>query len=141
MRIALLALLVGCSSGSDGPGVIGSPTDVSTTPGTYAGYRVVSPCPTMLHATLGVIGIGSVVVSGDSVSRFGLQLERELTDLHSIWGGGGIALGCEPSVSTSLMLDDWRDVDTVIDRTGAFLTDHDLALQVSITVSSVPAPE
>jgi hypothetical protein len=141
MRIALLALLVGCTHGSDGPGVIGSPTDVSTTPGTYAGYRVVSPCPSMLHATLGVIGTGSVALSDDSVSQLGLQLERELTDLPSIWGGGGIALGCEPGVSTSLMLDDWRDVDTVIDRAGAFLKDHDLALQVSITVSSVPVPD
>ena len=77
----------------------------------------------------------------DDLWKLGNELSLDLTDVHSIWGRGGIATGCEPGFSTSVELDDWRDVDTVIARAAAFVTARDLALQVTVTVDGIPVPD
>ena len=41
---------------------------------------------------------------------------------------------------TNVWLSDWRDVDTVIVRVGAWLRANDYALQVGIGVEGIPVP-
>lgn len=141
MRVGMLCVaLAACVQEHHGPGVLGSPADVTTPAGQYTGYRVVTACP-MSFVSIGVIGTGSVAITDNAqISQIGQQLRSQLTDVTSIWGWGGAALGCEPGVGTELDLDDWRDVDPLIVRVGAFLHEHDYALQVNLTVESIPVP-
>jgi hypothetical protein len=139
-HLALALLLTACIQEHHGPGTTGSPADVTTPPGDYAGYRVVMPCANP-YPTIGVIGTGSVAVTDTSeISAAGQELKSRLVDVASIWGWGGNALGCESGIGTAIDLSNWREVDTVIARTGAWLVDHDYALQVSIDVSGPPVP-
>ena len=55
-----------------------------------------------------------------------------------MFGGAGYGVQCHTGVGTSVDLNDWRDVDLVIARIGAFLGERDLSLQVGISVSGVP---
>ena len=138
-RAGILCIaLAGCLHQPEEPGVLGSRSDVTTAPGNYTGYRVVTACPTTF-ASVGVVGTGTIAVTQVAqISEVGQQLQREISDISSIWGWGGYGLVCEPGVGTEIDLDDWRDVDMVIDRVGAFLHAHDYALQVGITVGSIP---
>lgn len=143
-RVGVIGLLVvgagACLEMPEGTPVEGTPADVTTVPGDYVGYRVVTACP-QTHVTFGVIGLGATVVTDvDTVAALGAELETQLTDVTSIWGSGGYGLGCEPGIATQLSLSSWRDVDQVIARTGEFLRTRDLALQVAIDVSSIPVP-
>jgi hypothetical protein len=144
VRTSLLVVigLVGCVQNTpDGPRVIGSPNDVATAPGTYDGYRVVMPCP-QPGTSLGVDGTGTTVLAKVAdIEAAGETLLAQFHDLPSVFGGAGYGLVCEPGVGTSLMLDDWRDVDTVIARTGTWLHDQNLSLQVGVMVSSIPVPD
>jgi hypothetical protein len=139
MRCLLLAVLGACSvAPEDAHDVVGSPDDVATIPGAYAGYRVVAPCATTAFA-LGVSGTGSVAITDTTaISAAGQSLATELADVSSIWGWGGYGLACEPGIGTQILLDDWTQVDTVIARTGAWLAARDLALQVAIEVGPPP---
>ncbi len=138
-RAAILCIvLAGCDPAPETVGVLGSRSDVSTRAGSYSGYRVVMACPTTA-VNVGVIGTGSVAVTDvNAIAHAGEELQAQLIDIRSIWGSGGYGLVCEAGVGTSISLDDWRDVDAVIARAGAFLEARDLALQVGITVGSVP---
>jgi hypothetical protein len=139
---AIALLLTACiEDRGDGPGTVGSPDDVATLPGDYNGYRVVMPCGNS-WSDVGVIGTGSVAVTDvNAISAAGADLKLRLVDIASIWGWGGYALACEPGVGTLIDLSDWRDVDTVISRTAAWLVEHDYALQVSIGVGGIPVPD
>src|SRR5688572_5521423 len=112
MRWLAVVWLAACVDSSAGEaGVWGSPTDVATAPGTYAGYRVVSPCPEG-RRDVGVIGMGAFAAdTQEEVTRVGDDLLELLGDLPSVWGGGGYSLGCEAGVGTTVYMDDWRDVD------------------------------
>lgn len=139
--IAIALLLVGCIEEHEGPGVTGSPADVVTPPGDYVGYRVVMPC-TNPFPDVGVTGTGSVVLTQTSeISAAGQDLKLALGDVASIWGWGGAALACESGVGTAIWLSDWRDVDVVIARAGAWLVAHDYNLQVGVGVDGVPVPQ
>jgi hypothetical protein len=138
--VAMATMVAGCLDQDRGPGVVGSIDDVTTTSGTFVGYRVNTACP-QPYATFGVIGTGSLVLTTiHDVSAAGAVLHDELADVTSIWGWGGFALGCEPGAATTLSLSSWRDIDAVIVRTGEWLRSHDLALQVAIDVGSPPVP-
>ncbi len=121
--------------------MIGSRADVTTQPGTYVGYRVDTTCANHF-ADLGVIGTGTQAVTEvAAISAAGQDLRTRLVDLVSIWGYGGYGLACESGVGTQIELSDWRDVDAVLARTGAWLAEHDYALQVGITVDSIPVAD
>lgn len=141
MRLIAIALLLSaCVEEHHGPGVVGSSEDMATPPGDYAGYRVVTSCGGT-WTDVGVIGTGSVAVTDTAaIGAAGHDLRTHLADLASIWGWGGYGLVCEPGVGTQIYLSDWRDVDTVIARTGAWLHEHDYALQVGVSVEGVPVP-
>ncbi len=141
MRLIAIALLLSaCIEDHHGPGVVGSSTDVTTPPGDYAGYRVVTACGNT-WTDVGVIGTGSVAITDvAAIAAAGQDLSTRLGDLASIWGWGGYGLVCEPGLGTQIDLSNWRDVDAVIERTGAWLREHDYALQVGIGVDSIPVP-
>lgn len=142
MRLWAIAIgLSACVQQSEGPGIVGSPSDVATPPGDYAGFRVVMPCQGT-WTDIGVIGTGSLELTAvDDISAAGQDLSTRLADLASIWGWGGYGLVCEPGIGTQIDLSDWRDVDTVIERTGAWLVEHDYKLQVGITVDGIAVPD
>jgi hypothetical protein len=140
-HFAIALLLTACVDEHHGSGTLGSPSDVTTIPGDYTGYRIVMPCGNT-WSDVGVIGTGSIAVTaGDAISSAGHDLKSRLVDVASIWGWGGYALACEPGIGAPIDLYDWRDVDTVIARTGAWLVEHDYALQVSISVGGQPVPQ
>jgi hypothetical protein len=141
MRALLLIAMTACIETPSGTGIIGTRTDMTTQPGTYTGYRVVTKC-TQSPTNVGVIGTGMVAVPNTAaIAAAGQDLHMQLSDLKSVWGWGGSALGCEPGVGTEIDLDDWRDVDTVIARTGAWLRDRGYALQVAIFVEGIPVAD
>ena len=134
--------LVACSSGDPGDpvpsDVKGSPSDVRTAPGTYAGYRVSYPC-SQFSVAVGVQGIGSNPVTDlNDISRLGLDIGAALTDLPSLNSYAGQSVQCHAGIGTGVSLDDWRDVDRVIARIGGFLRERDLSLQVAIWVEGSP---
>jgi len=140
--VALAALLTGCVASSHEPpageprdGVLGSPDDVHTAGGDYAGYRVVRPCAseTAGFIDLGVSGTGTVVLSQDKTTEAGYALVKLVRDLR-LPGGGGYGYACEDGFGTTLMLGDWRDVDTAIARVGPWIAERNLALKVAISV-------
>jgi hypothetical protein len=140
--VALAALLTGCvasSHESPQPGpredVLGSPADVHTAAGDYVGYRVARPClpDTASFIDLGVSGTGSVVPTQDMITAAGTEILQLVGDLR-LAGGGGYGFACEAGFGTTLMLGDWRDVDTAIARVGTWIAERDLALQVAISV-------
>jgi hypothetical protein len=122
-------------------GVIGSKADVSTRPGTYTGYRVITPCRYDGPA-IGVTGTGATALTAETqIYSVGQQLLADVrTQLPSVWGGGGFAVGCEDGPGTTIELDDWHEVDPLIAKVGAWLAQRDYALQVGIEVGSIPVP-
>jgi hypothetical protein len=143
--VAVAALLTGCVASSHeapvpGPreGVLGSPEDVHTAAGNYVGYRVVRPCApeNAAFADLGVSGTGSVVPTQAMITAAGIEILHLIGDLR-LSGGGGYGFACKTGFGTSLMLGDWRDVDTAIARVGPWIAERDLALQVAISVEVV----
>lgn len=121
--------------------VNGSPSDLRTAPGTYVGYRVSYPCSeSSVHVGVEGIGANPVTTIGD-VSRVGAGILAALADVPSVWGGGGYGVQCHVGTGTSVDLDDWRDVDGVVARIGAYLAERDLSLQVGISVSAVPVAD
>src|SRR5512138_1863107 len=100
--IAIALLLVGCIEEHDGPGVLGTPADVTTPPGDYVGYRVVMPCVNPFP-DLSVTGTGSVTLATtDDITAAGQDLKLQVNDVASIWGWGGAALACESGVGTAI---------------------------------------
>jgi hypothetical protein len=143
--IAIGLLMTGClidhpGGSNDDDGVVGSRDDMATRAGDYGGYRVATSCEGT-WSDVGVIGTGSVALTQTAdISAAGKQLETQLADLTSVWGWGGYGLACEPGVGTQVHLSNWRDVDTVIGRVGAWLHTNDYSLQVAISVSGIPVP-
>lgn len=118
--------------------VKGSPSDLRTAPGTYAGYRVSYPC-SEASVNVGVEGIGAnPVTTFNEVTRVGADILAALADMPSVFGGWGYGVQCHAGTGTGVSLDDWRDVDGVIARIGAYLSERDLSLQVGIEVSGIP---
>lgn len=139
LRGCVLLALAGCVDMSDGgESIVGTSGDVMTAPGAYAGYRVVAPCE-MRHVNLGVIGTGAVELSDTTdIHLVGDELGTLLRDVPSVWGYGGHALACESRVGTTIHTNSWQDVDTIIGRVGDYLRDRDYALQVGISVGTIP---
>lgn len=128
-RIATVLLVVGCAASDDS----GELEPVAA--GTFDGYEVVAPC---MEGTVGVIGRGAVAVApGELVAR-GRALLASVEDIPALWGGGGVGAGCREGDATGLYLDDARYLRELVHRTGAFLHQHDLALQVVITLDEAP---
>lgn len=139
LAFALVATTA-CTMHEPGPGVTGSADDVTTTPGDYAGYRVVMPCEGT-WTDVGVIGAGSIELTGvDAISAAGQELRTRTADISSIHGWGGYGLACEPGIGTTIHLSDWREVDLVIARAGDWLRERDHKLQVGISVGGIPVP-
>lgn len=116
----------------------GSPSDLRTEPGAYAGYRVSYPC-SEISVDVGVEGLGANRVTSEfAIAEIGADLLASLADVSSVWGGGGFGVQCSAGLGTTISLDDWRDVDRVTARIGAMLSERDLALQVAISVGPVP---
>ena len=137
----LALVVVGCVDMDDkGPAIEGTSGDVTTAPGDYVGYRVVSPCEGT-WVNIGVTGTGTRVLSTtEEISAAGAELGASVRDFGSVWGHGGVGLSCEPGVGTSVHTSSWYDVDALIVRIGDYLRDRDLALQVGISVGSIPVP-
>jgi hypothetical protein len=137
----VLVLAAGCVDMHDNSSdIVGTSGDVTTEPGDYVGYRVVTPCEDS-YVNVGVIGTGTVELTETAdISRAGSDLATSLRDITSLWGYGGYGLACEPGVGTQLYTNSWTDVDILIGRAGEFLRDRDLALQVGISVGSQPVP-
>lgn len=120
--------------------IVGTSGDVTTDPGEYVGYRVVTPCEDS-HVNIGVIGTGSIELTETAeISTAGTELATSLKDISSVWGYGGYGLSCEPGIGTQIATDSWEDVDLLIGRAGEFLRERDLSLQVGISVGSIPVP-
>jgi hypothetical protein len=139
--LAAVAMLGACVDMEHrGEAIVGTSGDVTTEPGDYTGFRVVSPCEDR-YVNIGVIGTGSVELTEvDDISAAGQEIAASLRDVSSIWGHGGYGLGCEPGVGTTIHLSSWRDVDAVLVRIGEYLRDRDYGLQVGISVGSQPVP-
>jgi hypothetical protein len=140
MRLVAAALIFcGCIQFEDreGSGVVGSPADMRTSPGDYAGYRVVTACNST-WIDVAVIGTGTIEPA--DIPAAGQELRDRLTDFMSIWGWGGTSIGCEPGVGTSVDLSDWREVDPLIERIADWLRERDYSLQVVIAVDGQPVP-
>jgi len=139
--VLVLVLVLAACSGDSIPSVVnGSPSDLRTAPGIYAGYRVSYPCAGA-SVDVGVEGLGAnPVTTSDGISHAGADILASLADVPSVWGGGGYGLQCQSGIGTSVSLDDWRDVDQVVTRVGALLRERDLSLQIGIFVSGIPAP-
>jgi hypothetical protein len=142
MVILAVGQLAAClDTGTEGRDVLGSPDDFATPAGAYPGYEVARSCRADGPA-VGVIGTGTTVLADvQAIGAVGGALHDELADVPSLWGGGGYGLACLPGVGTILYLDDWRDVDEVVERSGAYLRARDLALQVGIEVAPVPVAQ
>jgi hypothetical protein len=143
VRLVLgFVLAVAACSGDPIPSdVNGSPSDLRTAPGTYAGYRVSYPCAEA-WVNVGVEGVGAnPVTTIDGISRVGADILAALADVPSVWGGAGYGLQCHLGAGMSVSLDDWHDVDRVIARVGALLGERDLSLQVGISVSGQPVAD
>jgi hypothetical protein len=145
LAIALLAapaVLGACVDMDDhGPPVVGTSGDVQTAPGDYVGYRVVTPCDEA-YVNVGVIGTGSVTIPNvEDIAPVSGDIYTTLGDLKSVWGYSGASLVCEPGVGATISTSSWRDVDTMIARIGDYLSTHDLALQVGISVETIPVAD
>jgi hypothetical protein len=119
-------------------GVGGNSSDLTVRSGMYPGYQVIYPCP-LGQNVVGVRGLGSKKVTGtaDTV-RVGQALLTSFKDVPSTYGGGGEGVECEPGLGTELYVDDWRDMNQVIERTGQSLAQQDLDLQVAVFVQPIP---
>jgi hypothetical protein len=140
----LIPLLAGAcvDMGDRGPGIVGTSADVQTEPGDYAGFRVASPCDST-NVNLGVIGTGSVVLT-DSTDLHALvdELWPLLPDTATVWGGrSGTGIACEAGAGVTFSTNDWRVIDPMITRIGDYLRDHDYAVQVGISVGSIPVAQ
>jgi hypothetical protein len=136
----LVLVLAGCVQEHRGSGVVGTRDDMTTAAGDYAGFRVVTDCPTA-YTDVGVIGTGAIALTAtDDIAAAGQALHGELVDLASVWGWGGYGLVCEPGIGTNVWLSNWREIDIVIARAGAWLDANDYTLQVGISVSGIPVP-
>ncbi len=139
--VAVLASMGACvDMETAGTPIVGTSGDVMTEPGAYVGYRVVLPCEER-YVNIGVIGTGSIELTeiGD-ISAVGNELAAAMGDIKSIWGYGGYGLACEPGVGTTIHTSSWEDVDALIARIGAYLSERDFGLQVSIAIDSPPVP-
>jgi hypothetical protein len=137
MPVFVLAFAA-CSGDRIPSDVKGSPGDLHTQPGTYAGYRVSYPC-SEASVNVGVEGVGAnPVTTSNDISRVGTDLLAALADVPSVWGGAGYGVQCHAGTGTRVSLDDWRDVDAVVARIGAYLGERDLSLQVGISVGGIP---
>ncbi len=143
MRLSLalaLGMLGGAcvDMGDRGSSITGTSGDVTTEAGEYVGYRVVTPCE-QGYVNIGVIGTGNVpLVDNAAIGAAATELAESLADVPSVWGHSGYGLSCEPGIGTTIYTDNWRDVDELINRIGAYLRERDLALQVGIGVDSIP---
>jgi hypothetical protein len=138
-RLTVTLLLAGCFEQHDsGSKMLGTRADMTTPAGDYAGYRVVTPCPSGID--VGVIGIGGVAITQTDAIAAGQDLHTRVSDVASVWGGGGYDAVCETGSGTYVVLYDWRDVDMVIARSGDWLREHDYALQVGIVVQGIQVP-
>ena len=140
LLLVISVLAVACGSEADPGGVKGSSRDVMTVPGVYAGYRVVRPCASS-WVDVGVRGLGAPAAGYEEIWSVGTDILTALRSMPSVWAAGGYGAVCEPGVGTEVYLDDWRDVDGVIERVGGLLRDRGSGIQVGIVVSSVPVAQ
>ena len=145
MRAIALAslLLVGACVDMDDRGqtITGTSGDVTTEAGDYVGYRVVTPCEGR-YVNVGVVGTGSVVLAEQSdFAVVADELGASMRDITSIWGRGGYGLACEPGQGPLFYTSNWHDVDAAIARIGEYLREHDYAVQVGISVDSIPVAQ
>jgi hypothetical protein len=108
---------------------------VHTAAGDYVGYRVVRPCAAENAAfiDLGLTGTGRIVLDQNMTEAAGQEILKLISDLR-LPGGAGYGYACEAGFGTTLIVGDWRDVDTAIARVGPWLAERDLALKVAISV-------
>jgi hypothetical protein len=142
--ITLLSMvLVGACVDMDDRGatIAGTSGDVVTQPGQYDGYRVVTPCDGR-YVNIGVIGTGSVELTELSdVTAVADDLAGTLRDMPSVWNRTGYGLACESGVGAVFSTNDWHDVDLMIARIGEYLHERDYAVQVGISVDSIPVAQ
>ena len=145
--VGFAASLIGCVSPvAEGDGVIGSPSDVEAEPGEYDGYRLSDACS--YSSTFGVQGTGTEWFQGigpedearpEALDALAQQaISPVLGDVASVWGLGW-GLACD-TVGVIVWMNDWRDVDVVIERSGEVLREGSLREEVSISVGGVPVP-
>ena len=98
--------------------------------------------PVNLNVDIGVIGTGAIAPTAtDDIAALGNELHARLADIDSVWGWGGLALACEPGVGTTVMLDDWRDVDAIIcSRRRLPARPRTWRSEIGISVESIPVP-
>lgn len=139
--LPIVLMIAACSNAQDAQDhrgeIAGTPSDVKTAAGSYDGFSVTRPCSESAVADVGVRGLGRTTVT-DRAEMYALagELERSMPDVTSIYLSS-TGLQCDGDYGASISLTDWREVDEVIRRTGAFLRDRDLALSVSVNVESM----
>ncbi len=141
-----MPLLLGCGK-DDEPGVLGSRSDVKTTPGVYDGYEIIDECQ-LPSNTYGILGTGSnwysdVAPEGegraDAVAEFATVLVRPaLADVKSV-GGVGLGSSCTLNAGATAIMNDWRDVDRAFARAGRLLLEHHLREEITLRVTSAQA--
>jgi hypothetical protein len=140
LAVVIALVLSACAVPDDNGShrVEGTPADVTTPAGDYTGYRVVTACNDDVTA-VGVIGTGTTTVPTDSrISAAASDLMTQLEDLPSVWHVDGPGAVCGPGVGITIEIYDWRDVDTVIGRTAAWLVEHGYDVRVGIRVAPKP---
>lgn len=141
VKLLALALVLAACAVPDDNGyrrVEGTPADVTTPAGEYAGYRVVLPCDEATTA-VGVVGTGPIAVATDSrIAGPAGELMTQLADVPSVWLVDGPGSVCESRVGIVIDVYDWRDVDEVIARTAAWLVDKGYDVHVGIRVVAKP---
>src|SRR5512133_1051874 len=112
------------------PSVAGAPGDVQTKPGVYDGYEVIKPCTD--DCPYGVLGTGSKDVPGVKTDDvFGGIAQR----VGSVSAWSASTVGCRAPAGASIDLDDWQDVDALIEELGKMLKEYDWRLDVAICVN------
>lgn len=141
LQLLIAASLVACSINGgehDGSGVVGSALDAHVGAGNYDGYRVIRPCPTRVTAgaPLALKGVGPTKLTTiDEVQAWSSRrLSPLLSEGTSVNGVGGVSLGCEDGIGAWVVLSDWREVDALVARIGAFIREDGVDAQVSIEV-------
>lgn len=142
LTLVLATLGLGCESEANNlgapypwqwplPSVAGAPSDVQTKPGVYDGYEVIAPCSD--DCQYGVLGTGSKDVPGVKTNDVVWDIAQRVGSV-SAWSASTV--GCRAPAGASIDLDDWQDVDALIEEVGKASKTYDWRLDVAICVNA-----
>jgi hypothetical protein len=134
--------------------VLGDPSDVQTIPGTYDGYEVRFGCEPNYHgfSVVFVEGLGTTPFPqfGGKGAPEGPQLEaqfwrlaeraREIASTSTVHGVAAVHPCVTHGWAIGLLIHDYREVDDVVPRIGAWLATESLQGEVVLWMQRAPVP-